>query len=167
MSRKKTKLCLVCGEEFLGTNGKMTCSGACRTEMSRLLSSGKKPEYWMIVKSKGQKVPNFFKSATKDKKPIEEKNKVIEQKETPTITEPQKKLTPEEYAALEIELKALKSQRLPPGMHPRTFKLLQDDKIADLQAKIDQYRKIVVNNRTNNTPQTNVSINTQLSQSTN
>lgn len=61
MARMTSKICLVCGKEFKGTAAKMTCSSACRTAMSRIFADGKKPEYYFIAKSKGQKVPELKK----------------------------------------------------------------------------------------------------------
>jgi len=64
MARMTSKICLVCGKDFKGTAAKMTCSPACRTAMSRIFVEGKKPEYYFIAKSKGQKVPEFNEECT-------------------------------------------------------------------------------------------------------
>lgn len=64
MARKKTKMCLVCGKDFLGSEAAFTCGNACRTYMSRLVKKGKKPEYYFVAKGKGQKVPEFKKEDT-------------------------------------------------------------------------------------------------------
>lgn len=79
MSRKKTKICLVCGKDFLGNEAAFTCGNACRTFMSRMVAKGKKPEYYFIAKGKGQKVPEL----KKDIKPttnIPIKVKIVEEK---------------------------------------------------------------------------------------
>lgn len=87
MARMTSKICLVCGKEFMGTAAKMTCSTACRTAMSRIFSDNKKPEYYFIAKGKGQKVPEI----KKDTKPTSEiptktDNKKVEHKEETGLT---------------------------------------------------------------------------------
>lgn len=85
-TRKGLKICLVCGIDFSGTNAAQTCSTKCRTRMSRMIADGKKPEFLLIAKSKGQKVPEFKKEVTTTGTP---KNKTVKPK-----TEQEEKLTP-------------------------------------------------------------------------
>jgi len=86
MARKKTKICLVCGKDFLGSEAAFTCGTACRTYMSRLVKKGKKPEYYFVAKGKGQKVPDF-------KKEVAETASLPETKETKIPEPKEEKLT--------------------------------------------------------------------------
>lgn len=63
MNRKKNKICLVCGSDFLGIESAITCKPSCRTYMSRLIAKGKRPEFYFIAKGKGQKVPELKKES--------------------------------------------------------------------------------------------------------
>lgn len=153
MTRKVSKMCLVCGNEFKGTEGRFTCGNACRTAMSRMLANGKKPEYWLLAKNKGQKVPLFFKR-TEPKKPEKHLDSNIEySKTTPksydsdkisfakidevALIEQPKVLTLQEkfYHNAEIDKKIAleKNRQLTPGMHPKLFRMQQDDLIAELE----------------------------------
>jgi hypothetical protein len=80
MARKKTKMCLVCGKDFLGSESAFTCGTACRTYMSRLFAKDKKPEYYFIAKGKGQKVP----IAKKEVK-VQDANKPTNKVEPPKV----------------------------------------------------------------------------------
>lgn len=102
MARKTKKICLVCGNDFNGTAAAQTCSGACRIALSRIKHSKKRPEYILIAKGKGQKIPNLnapkglrFKKGEKKKKPdLEILESKIEYK-TPT---------PESYDAEKMDI---------------------------------------------------------------
>ena len=162
MARKTTKLCPVCGNEFKGTDGKITCSNACRTAASRMLAKGKKPEFWIMAKTKGQKLPLVFNgpkpAAIKPKKedfgdvekltqsinyvvPIPElydsPPKAPHFPDEACLTEPVKDLPWEKKWAhndeIDKKIKELRDRPLPPGAHPKTFKLTKDDKIAELE----------------------------------
>lgn len=97
-SIKKTKTCLVCGTEFKGIETANTCGSACRTTLSRLLKKGKKPQYWLIAKNKGQKLPLFFAAPMKkeDNKPEPEKPPVIPESDKKVYDSPppENKLSP-------------------------------------------------------------------------
>ena len=136
--RKKIRICLVCGKEFEGSRGKMTCSGSCRTDMSRTFAKGEHPDFWLIAKSKGMKVPNHEKRETpKPKIPEIPKVQKIEIEQTPVeriLTHDQK------WEKLEFLKKQLQEVRLKKNtsfMHVRLFKMQQDDKVAELQGEID------------------------------
>jgi len=58
-TRKSSKICLVCGKDFKGTAAAQSCGNACRVFLHRLLAAGKRPEFYLIAKSKGQKVPDI------------------------------------------------------------------------------------------------------------
>lgn len=156
MARKTSKICLVCGEEFLGTDGKMTCKDACRSAMSRMVAKGKKPEYWVIAKSKGQKIPLFFpKPKKKDKQErIETKINYKENTKESYDAEPLSFLTMDEVGQtapfltkeqiaievtkLEGQIKTVKMEKCPMNKHPKMFILEQEVKEAELQDKIDK-----------------------------
>lgn len=77
MGRKKTKICLVCGKDFLGSEAAFTCKSACRTYMSRLFAKGKKPEYYFLAKGKGQKVPEIKVQDANKQTNVAEPNKPL------------------------------------------------------------------------------------------
>ena len=162
MARKTTKLCPVCGKEFKGTDGKITCSNACRTAASRMLAKGKKPEFWLIAKSKGQKLPIVFNgpipSVVKPKKEdfngsvnltakIDYTTTIPESYDSPLksaylleeveSTEPPKELKWEQKMAFNAEIDRKiseeRNKKHQTGMHPRQFRLQQEDKIAELE----------------------------------
>lgn len=56
---KKTKICLVCGGDFRGTKSKITCTPACRIELARIKEAKKRPEFLLVAKGKGQKIPDL------------------------------------------------------------------------------------------------------------
>lgn len=88
MARKTNKMCLVCGNQFMATASGQTCSGACRVSLKRIIDSGKKPDFYLVAKSKGQKVPDLLveklakksKSEKPKEKPVAE---VVEQSNIP------------------------------------------------------------------------------------
>jgi predicted nucleic acid-binding Zn ribbon protein len=59
MARKTKRICVVCGKEFEGTAAAQTCSGACRTALARIKEAKKRPEYILMAKGKGQKIPDL------------------------------------------------------------------------------------------------------------
>lgn len=74
MARKTDKICLVCGNGFKATASGKTCSGACRIAMKRMLDNGRRPDFYLIAKSKGQSVPevkNLNKQSTGSNQKIE------------------------------------------------------------------------------------------------
>lgn len=147
-------MCVVCGKEFFGTEGRNTCGGSCRTKMSRLRQRNKKPEYWILAKSNGQKMPNFDRqpemyrkekkpqikteiiSSVKFEKPIIEIPPVVKY-EKPISEIPKKELTVFEKIAhnadIDRKIKTEKDKSSPPGIHPRMFRLQQDDIVKELE----------------------------------
>jgi len=148
MARMTNKICLVCGKEVKGTESKITCSTACRTALCRMVAKGRKPEFWLIAKGKGQKLPSFNK---KEKgKVIKDVVKNIEYIELPTniLESPITEFTPPENIKLtkeqlEIKINSINKQILdlergscPLGHHPRLFKLSQEVEIDKLKESI-------------------------------
>ena len=162
MARKSTKICLVCGNEFKGTAAAFTCSGACRTAMSRILADGKKPEYWLVAKTKGQKLPLIF-SKPSPKPKVEWKAENIQfiaskeahydggshkpylQDEVGLMPPPPPELTKEQklvqIAELTVEMNKVKNQSCPSNQHPKTFKLMQEMKISEFQELIQSLQQ--------------------------
>lgn len=68
---KKDKLCPVCGNTFKGTAKAQVCGSTCRGRLRRLLAASRKPEFYVMAQSKGQKVPLLVKPPT-PQKPKEE-----------------------------------------------------------------------------------------------
>lgn len=140
MARKTSKICLVCGKDFDGTAAKMTCSDACRTAMFRMASVGKKPEFYLIAKSKGQKVPNFGKKKEAVVPTITEAPKEINKEPIAVIKEPE--LTKEQKMAkiqeLEKEITNIGRERCPSNQHPKTFILNQEIRISDIKDQINK-----------------------------
>jgi hypothetical protein len=159
MARKTTKLCPVCGNEFKGTDGKITCSNACRTAASRMLAKGKKPEYWLMAKSKGQKMPLVFNGPSpKKEKPKHENLSSKVEVITPTPlsydgpplnpliqdearkTEVAKVITWAQKLAhndkIENEIKEIDKKPLPPGMLPKLWRLKRDIEIDKLKDQL-------------------------------
>lgn len=100
MARKTDKTCLVCGKEFKATAAGKTCSGACRISLKRIIDSGKRPDFYTIAKSKGQKVPDLLI----DK--LEKKSKSEKQKEKQVVEVVEQSNIPENWASMS------KSERL-------------------------------------------------------
>lgn len=160
MARMITKMCPVCGKEFKGTEGKITCSNACRTATSRMLAKGKKPEYWLMAKSKGQKMPLVFNGPLVKKKKVEEEeldgatisfvtptpqsfdspplNPDIQ--DEPLNTEKPKDMTLDQKWAhndtIERKIKEIDKQPLPPGMLPKMWRLKRDMEIDKLKEQL-------------------------------
>jgi len=158
MARMTLKICLVCGKEHEGTEAKITCSNACRTAMSRMLVNGKKPEYWLIAKGKGQKMPLTFtapkikkekkqdrpniKFTESTKESYDGSNTILDTfDEVGTTDIP---LTKEQKLAKEIEIdkqiSEIKRERCPNGVHPKSFKLTQEVKIEELKELLNQLK---------------------------
>ena len=154
MGRKKTKMCLVCGKDFLGNEAAFTCGTACRTYMSRLLKKGKKPEFWLMAKNKGQKIPLFFQKPIKKVKD-EKLDTDIDYKEPTKESydgEPLSYLTMDEVGqtavpmskeqvAIEIsklnaQIEAIVKEKCPMNKHPKMFVLEQEIKKSELEDKI-------------------------------
>jgi hypothetical protein len=168
MARKKDKICLVCGESFKATAAGMTCSPACRTALYRILKTGKKPDFYYVAQSKGQKVPLLFKPPAK---PVEAVRKEVAAKpvvefkaapeaaydspkltvtDEPSMTESAKPLTPEEkfkimgrISELEKKLWEVDREQMPRGMLPKRFGLYKSGKKDDIQEEIDNLKKLL------------------------
>jgi len=162
MGRKTDKTCVVCGEVFKGTAGRITCSGACRTALHRILKIGKKPDYWLIAKSKGQKMPLLFAGPRPKMKeaelPLSSEIKyspntdasfngpkisryVMDEVGLTKIAEP---LTKEQKESKKREIEALiaktKKEECPMGKHPKMFVLAQEVKISELEEQLEFYK---------------------------
>jgi len=138
MARKESKICLVCGNEFKGTYGKFTCNSTCRSALSRMVERGKKPEYWLIAQSKGQKMPSFQKKVKAIKQVEVKKIQTYEiMPEKILVPEPTKILTPQEKighnARIEIKIHSEKIKECPKNVHPKLFRMQQDDIISELE----------------------------------
>ena len=161
MGRKKTKICLVCGKDFLGNEAAFTCGTACRTYMSRLLKKGKKPEFWLMAKNKGQKIPLFFQSPKK-KEPEKKLETKIHYKETTkesydaeplsnlimdevgqTATPMTKEQIAIEVSKLNAQIEAIVKEKCPMNKHPKMFVLEQEMKKSDLEEKINLLNDII------------------------
>ena len=57
--KRKDKICIVCGIGFKATASAQTCTPACRMELVRLKAAKKRPEYILVAKGKGQKIPDL------------------------------------------------------------------------------------------------------------
>lgn len=153
MARMTNKICLVCGKEVMGTESKLTCSTSCRTALSRMIAKGKKPEFWLIAKGKGQKIPSF--KPQEKKKVIKEVAESIEYLELPPdiLESPLANFVPTENMALtkeQVEAKineltkqisVLERQGCPLGQHPKMFKLNQEVKVDELKAQLNQLKQ--------------------------
>ncbi len=128
--------------------------------MSRILADGKKPEYWLLAKSRGQKLPLFFSKPEKKLPPQVRWEKPIiyitAPKEAhydggsykpylqdevgqmppmpPELTKDQK-IT--KMAELNKRMVEISRQSCPSNQHPKTFKLNQEMKIAELQEQLN------------------------------
>jgi len=164
-TRKTAKICLVCGEEFLGTAAAQTCSGACRVTLSRIKAAKKRPEFLLMAKGKGQKIPDLnapkrlkFKKGEKKSAPemLESKvnyapadEKSFDGKELMNYTldeigktEPAKPMTKEQKDRmifdLEKRIDEVKARRHKPSDgHPRVFAMQKESDISNLQEQIN------------------------------
>ena len=57
--KKKDRICIVCGKPFKGIASAQTCTPACRIDLVRLKEAGKRPEFLLMAKGKGQKIPDL------------------------------------------------------------------------------------------------------------
>lgn len=151
MARMTTKICPVCGSEFKGTDGKITCGNACRTAAVRLRQKGKKMEFALIAKTKGQKLP--APKPLKVTRPeranistiVDTAKELFTEAELPKIeayTPPQK----QDITTLEQRwshndrinklIKEEKARKMPPGMLPRRWFLQQKDIISELENQL-------------------------------
>ncbi len=143
---------MVCGKDFEGTKAAFTCSGACRIEMHRLVKDGKKPDFWLIAKTKGQKIPLFFPKAKKQEKeePLRSQIKyaeitpksydapklvevIDEVPQTPILTKEQKQ---GEIFKLNMQIRDIQKEECPLREHPKRFKMGQESRIDEIKEKI-------------------------------
>lgn len=142
--RKTGKICVVCGGTFLGIYSKMTCSNSCRVHMSRIVARGGKPEFILLAKTKGQKIPDFTKPKKQQKKEIDKPN--VDEKTKESKTEQQvvapvqlsKEQRDAKIAELNKEISSIRREQCPSNSHPKMFKLIQEDRISKLQDEINQ-----------------------------
>lgn len=166
-TRKIKVTCLVCGKEFEGTAASLTCSGSCRIALSRIKAAKKRPEFLLMAKTKGQKIPDLnapkrlkFKKGEKKRK-----SEILETEIVYAITTPKSydapkmsaiimdeigafgiapKLTKEQKLELLNELNKqlykLKEEKSPMSGNPRMWRLQQDVKISELQEQLNQLK---------------------------
>ncbi len=144
-TRKTTKICLVCGEDFKGTAAAQVCGNACRVALKRILDADKKPEYWLLAKNKGQKLPLVFGVTPKKKEtkladidvpitPITSESLDIEKPTEPELTKEQKLA---KKIQLTEQIKSIKKEKLPPGMMVRQFTLTQEVRVSEIEEQIE------------------------------
>lgn len=153
MARMTTKICPVCGSEFKGTDGKITCGNACRTAAVRMRQKGKKMEFALIAKTKGQKLPAPKPLKTTRPEPTNFSSIVDIIKELPSKQELPKieaHIAPQKPDITTLEqrwshndrinnlIKEEKAKKMPPGMLVRRWALLQQDIISELEKQIIQ-----------------------------
>lgn len=166
--RKTPKICVVCGKVFEGTESAQSCSPSCRVRLVRLKAANKRPEFILMAKSKGQKIPDLnapkrlkFKRGEKMKRelPLESEInfsvptlKSYDGKKLDNITVDESAmfatpLTHEQIWAkideLEKEKKEAKDEKMPPGMLVRRWALVRDSKVQDIQDGIDKLKKLI------------------------
>jgi hypothetical protein len=137
---KSKRICVVCGTEFNGTGSAITCDGRCRTRLARIKDAKKRPEFLLVAKSNGQKLPDFnapkrvkFKKGEKKQKAA----KIIESKinyVTPT---------PESYDAPPLSFPVIDEMGQFQVVKEQTptdrFKIMA--KISELERKIKEIEK--------------------------
>lgn len=137
---KKDKMCIVCGKTFQGTAKAITCGSTCRGRLKRIVDAGKKPEYWLITQSKGQKMPKFDKKAIQPTKPPPRDMPPLKEAVNDELGLPTKKLTGIEIlnhnAKIEAEIAKLIKKECPAGYHPRNFKLEISSEIDKLKERL-------------------------------
>lgn len=162
---KKDKICPVCGKDFKGTAKAQVCGSTCRSRLKRLIEAGDKPEYLLIAKSKGQKVPGLTgEKRLKFKAPEKKTQEALVITETKiNYAEP----TPESYDGKQIfptmdeaavsgapltleqkiahnegidrKIEAINKEPLPPGMLPKAHimsKEIRTDELKDQKYSI-------------------------------
>jgi hypothetical protein len=147
-TRKTTKICLVCGEDFKGTAAAQVCGNACRVALKRILDADKKPEFWLLAKNKGQKLPLVFGVTPKKKEtkladvdvpitPITPESLDIEKPTEPELTKEQKLA---KIAQLSNQIDTVRKEQCPQRMHPKTFQLNKEIRISDIETEIEQLK---------------------------
>ncbi len=163
---KTKRICVACGEEFLGTAGKLTCSGRCRSIVARLKKANKRPSFMVMAKSNGQKIPDLsapkrlrYKKGEKMKRP-ELPTGIIDYKETTESSfdgeeittlildelgqfEKAVELTKEAKTAkiyeLEQKLKVVQNRQHQMGDgHPKMFALQKDEEIKTIKKQLEK-----------------------------
>lgn len=165
---KKDKICIVCGASFKGIASAQTCTPACRAMLVRIKSAGKRPEFMLPAKSKGQKLPDLnapkrlkFKKGEKKSKvvPMENFDSKIEYiAPTPESydggrlsalivdeygqTAAQKELNKAEILSAITQLhekkNEVKAQKMPPGMFVRSWTLQINSTLSDIDEQIQE-----------------------------
>lgn len=158
--RKVKRVCVVCGKEFEGTEASQSCTPSCRVKLARLKKAGKRPEYILIAKSKGQKIPDlnapkglrFKKGEKKSRPPLVIANidfkapdeeaydgKRLASSIMDEMPQMQTSLTVDQKLKLKEELeKEIKFWETRPCQgHPKMWKEKRDVAIDELQAKIN------------------------------
>ena len=83
---KKDLICPVCGKTFQATMKAQVCGSTCRGRLARILEAGKKPEFYLLAQTKGQKLPDLdAKSILRFAKPTTKKDKESEEQKLNTI----------------------------------------------------------------------------------
>lgn len=165
---KKDRICIVCGKVFKGIASANTCTPACRAILVRLKKDGKRPEFILMAKGKGQKIPDLnapkrlkFKKGEKRPKPevLEkeikfaptteksfdgEKVDVVVLDEIGQVEVP-KELTPDQKWALKRELedrlkKVQDRKHQPGGIHPKIFAMNKEAEINEIQEQINKLK---------------------------
>lgn len=167
---KKDLICPVCGITFKGTMKAQVCGSTCRGRLSRILEAGKKPEFYLLAQTKGQKLPPLdaekrlvFKKTPVAKK-VEEQtlDQSIQYKKSEDLAydggrssmfimdevgqmPPIQPLTKEVIlliiSAHEKEIAAIEKESLPPGMMPKSHVLNKEIRIDEIKDKIEKLRK--------------------------
>lgn len=162
---KKDRLCPVCGKTFKGTAKAQVCGSTCRGRLKRLIETGQKPEYYMMAKSKGQKVPLLFSRQKTQKEQAEELpigNKIEYAATTPesynapplqswiimdevghTPPPPTKEQIWEMKAELEKQKKTI-SERNILGGNPKAHALQKSMEIDKINDQIDNLNKLLI-----------------------
>jgi len=152
----KSKICPVCGKTFEGTAKAQMCGSTCRGRLRRMLEVGGKPEYYVMAKSKGQKLPSLewpktkkpkidFKPTTEDSFNGEKVSETLILDEVGTFGDyRQPELTKEQKLAkiseLNEEIKKINAEELPPGMLPKRHTLEKAMKIDSINEQIKLYQ---------------------------
>jgi len=134
-SRKTDKICVVCGNGFKGTAAAKTCSPACRTALARIKAAHKRPEFILLAKSKGQKIPDLNAPKGVRLKKGEKKKKVV------VVTDlSDKELTQQGMAASESSLEKTWGKDEPISEVPILTKEQKTAKISELEKQIDKIK---------------------------
>jgi hypothetical protein len=144
-TRKSGKICLVCGKEFLGTAAAQVCGVSCRTFLHRTLKAGKTPSFYIIAKSKGQRVPLIgVAKLMKEEKKKDELPKNEEPKKQELPIEPISELNKEQISAqisrLNKEIDVINHEYMPAGKLPKAWALGKSMRIDEIQDKINELK---------------------------